>query len=287
MIQWTDDLRRGAVSHGSGAPSGDPGPLYAVYLDTATGDVYTHVGGGTWVKIQAVAGEISLEGGVEVDFGTKIDAATIPTGGIGNLGWLSAIWKAVTDRLPAALTGGGGVKTGLVDALPAGTNNIGDVDVLSSALPTGAATAAKQDTLAALVATEASLADVVTAAEAIQAAVEGTVDVNVTNTPAQPLPVVSTSFGHSLQLKATAGYLFGFSVHNKSAGTLYVGLYNAASKTGTVLQYWPVYAGDTTTVTFGDLGLYCGTGIFLQGFTDHDGTNTNAGNELWICGRVI
>jgi len=32
-------------------------------------------------------------------------------------------------------------------ALPAGTNNIGDVDVLSSALPTGAATSAKQDTI--------------------------------------------------------------------------------------------------------------------------------------------
>jgi len=34
-------------------------------------------------------------------------------------------------------------------ALPAGTNNIGDVDVASSALPTGAATSAKQDTLIA------------------------------------------------------------------------------------------------------------------------------------------
>lgn len=32
-------------------------------------------------------------------------------------------------------------------ALPAGTNNIGDVDVLSSALPTGASTSAKQDTI--------------------------------------------------------------------------------------------------------------------------------------------
>ncbi len=41
------------------------------------------------------------------------------------------------------------VNTGAVTvsaALPAGTNNIGDVDVLSSALPTGASTSAKQDT---------------------------------------------------------------------------------------------------------------------------------------------
>lgn len=36
--------------------------------------------------------------------------------------------------------------TTLDTALPAGTNNIGDVDVLSSALPTGASTSAKQDT---------------------------------------------------------------------------------------------------------------------------------------------
>ena len=35
----------------------------------------------------------------------------------------------------------------VVGALPAGTNNIGDVDVASSALPTGASTSAKQDTI--------------------------------------------------------------------------------------------------------------------------------------------
>lgn len=37
--------------------------------------------------------------------------------------------------------------TSITNALPAGTNNIGDVDVASSALPTGAATAAKQPAL--------------------------------------------------------------------------------------------------------------------------------------------
>lgn len=42
-----------------------------------------------------------------------------------------------------------GVGTSIVvnAALPAGSNNIGDVDVASSALPTGAATSAKQDTI--------------------------------------------------------------------------------------------------------------------------------------------
>jgi hypothetical protein len=39
------------------------------------------------------------------------------------------------------------VQVDIVGALPAGTNNIGDVDVLSSALPTGAATSANQTTI--------------------------------------------------------------------------------------------------------------------------------------------
>jgi hypothetical protein len=59
---------------------------------------------------------------------------------------LKVLATLLNGGLPAALTAGGGLKTGLVDALPAGANNIGDVDVVSSALPTGAATSAKQDT---------------------------------------------------------------------------------------------------------------------------------------------
>lgn len=40
-----------------------------------------------------------------VDFGTKITDSTIPTGGVGNLGWLSSIWKTITDRLPVLVGG--------------------------------------------------------------------------------------------------------------------------------------------------------------------------------------
>jgi hypothetical protein len=39
-------------------------------------------------------------GSTTVNFGTKITDATIPTGGVGNLGWLSAIWKLISDRIP-------------------------------------------------------------------------------------------------------------------------------------------------------------------------------------------
>jgi hypothetical protein len=51
---------------------------------------------------------------------------------------LETVLKAIRDSA--------GIKK-ITDALPAGTNKIGKVDVDSSALPTGAATAAKQDSL--------------------------------------------------------------------------------------------------------------------------------------------
>lgn len=52
-----------------------------------------------------------------------------------------------TERIGGDAANGLDVDVTRLPALPAGTNNIGDVDVLSSALPTGAATSAKQDTV--------------------------------------------------------------------------------------------------------------------------------------------
>ena len=48
---------------------------------------------------------------------------------------LKVLGTLLNGGLPAALTAGAGLKVGLVDALPAGTNNIGDVDVLSTVQP--------------------------------------------------------------------------------------------------------------------------------------------------------
>ena len=53
-------------------------------------------------------------GSITVDFGNKITDATIPTGGVGNLGWLSAIWKLVSDRIPVLSNGKIPVEAGLV-----------------------------------------------------------------------------------------------------------------------------------------------------------------------------
>lgn len=62
-----------------------------------------------------LAGTLTVAGTVTANLGTIAGAAT------------DAMVQAVRDRLPAAFTGGGGVKVGLVDALPAGANVIGQV----------------------------------------------------------------------------------------------------------------------------------------------------------------
>ncbi len=66
-----------------------------------------------------------------VDFGTKIDSATMPAGGVGNLGWLSAIWYLL-GTTGIAVDGSGHTQPISAAALP---------------LPSGAATAAKQPAL--------------------------------------------------------------------------------------------------------------------------------------------
>lgn len=68
--------------------------------------------------------------------GALLMAAATPTDGSVNANDIGAI-AMTTDRK---------LHTSVQDPLPAGTNNIGDVDVLSSALPTGAATLAEQQT---------------------------------------------------------------------------------------------------------------------------------------------
>ena len=82
----------------------------------------------------------------------------------------NSLASIATDKLRASI----------VDALPAGTNNIGDVDVLSSALPSGAATEAKQDTQ-------------ITAEQAIQAAVE-TLD-NIVETARAAVNLIAAQAG--------------------------------------------------------------------------------------------
>lgn len=50
MLDWIDNVRPGAINHGSGAPSTDPGVLWAEYTDDDTGDCYVW-NGSAWVQL--------------------------------------------------------------------------------------------------------------------------------------------------------------------------------------------------------------------------------------------
>ena len=84
---------------------------------------------------------LSIEGGVSVDFGTKIDATTMPSGGTGNLGWLSAIWKLINDRIPALVdgkipvsnSGGGGGDASAANQVT-GNTSLASIDTKTPAL---------------------------------------------------------------------------------------------------------------------------------------------------------
>jgi len=55
--------------------------------------------------VQVESGGTGGGGTTTVDFGTKITDSTMPAGGVGNLGWLSAIWKLISDRIPVLSNG--------------------------------------------------------------------------------------------------------------------------------------------------------------------------------------
>ena len=53
--------------------------------------------------VQVEGGGTGGGGTTTVDFGTQITDATMPAGGGGILGWVSAIWRTITDRLPSPI----------------------------------------------------------------------------------------------------------------------------------------------------------------------------------------
>ena len=96
-------------------------------------------------KIQNVGGT-QINPATQETLATRASEATLSAADT-KLGTIDSVLDAIKDT--------SGIKK-ITDPLPAGTNNIGDVDVLSSALPTGAATEATLATRA----TEATLQSV-------------------------------------------------------------------------------------------------------------------------------
>lgn len=85
------------------------------------------------------AASLPLPSGAATD-GAAITGATMPTGGSGLFGWLSAIWKAITDRLPAALVGGRldvnvGNTVAVSGTVTATTGGLTDAQLRATAVP--------------------------------------------------------------------------------------------------------------------------------------------------------
>lgn len=95
---------------------------------------------GSTLSIDDGGGTITVDGSLTVDLGANNDV-TVTSGAITETN--SAAIKTAVETIDNAIAGTE-MQVDVVAALPAGTNNIGDVDVVSSALPTGASTLAEQ-----------------------------------------------------------------------------------------------------------------------------------------------
>lgn len=92
------------------------------------------------------AGQLADSHNVTVDNASGAAAVNIQDGGNTiTVDGTVAVTNAGLTELAAAIDTE--VQVDVVGALPAGDNNIGNVDIVSSALPTGASTSAKQDTI--------------------------------------------------------------------------------------------------------------------------------------------
>lgn len=122
-------------------------PLQAVFLKDEDGNVVAVVLDGSVYRLQTV-GKVLNASGTQINPATQETLASLDGKDFATETTLSAADGRLTtiDAVLDSIKDTDGIKK-ITDPLPAGTNNIGDVDVASSALPTGAATAANQSTI--------------------------------------------------------------------------------------------------------------------------------------------
>lgn len=97
-------------------------------------------GAGTEATLAAILTELGQKTEPANQQHTIVDSSALPTGAATEATLATRATttdvQAVRDRLPSVFTGGGGVKVGVVDALPVGTNTIGKIDVNRNAFAT-------------------------------------------------------------------------------------------------------------------------------------------------------
>jgi hypothetical protein len=115
-------------------------------------------------------------------------------------------------------------------ALPAGTNNIGDVDVLSSALPTGAATSANQTTA------NTALSAIQTAVEILDNTVSGNeLQVDVLTMPTVTVNAHAVTNAGTFAVQVDGNALTSLQLADDVVATLGTATYTEASTKGTVI----------------------------------------------------
>lgn len=206
---------------------------------------------------------------------------------------------ATAVPLPTALTSGGGLKTGLVDALPAGTNaigklaansgvDIGDVDVTSlPAIPAGNNNIGDVD-IASIAAGDNNIGNV-DIASAIPAGTNTIGGVNVkpaTSGGLSTYHLVSAASDNATNIKASAGQVFGWYIYNSNAAARKVVFHNTAgTPTAGASVFFSIVIPATSgaNVEFTN-GIEFSTGIAITtvtGLADND-ANAVGANDLVI-----
>ena len=249
----------------------------------------------------------------ESDFDTKTGALTetapgTDTASSGLNGRLQRLAQRLTSliaQLPAALVGGrldvnlgAAPATVTVGALPAGANNIGDVDVLTIAAGDNNIGNVDVVTLPALPAGSNNIGDA-DLASAIPAGTNLIGRVNpepettggLTIGPGSGRSLLSAATTNATSVKASAGQVYAIYAHNLNAAVRYLKLYNKASAptvgTDTPVLTLPI-PGNTAGAGFvldtGGMGIAFATGVALAlttGVADAD-TGAVAANEIVV-----
>jgi len=236
----------------------DPGSGGAVI---ATDDLGA-TGHAQWVKLRdgtdGGTQTIASGGGTEAA-SLRVTVASDSTGVLSVDDNGASLTVDVGTALPAGTNNIGDVDVLTLPALPAGTNNIGDVDI-ASALPAGTNAIGK---LAANSGVDIGDVDVTSIAAGSNAI--GNVGVIPRTSGGLTIATDIDLDETETEIKATAGQLFGWYIYNDGAAEVYVKLYNATAATVVVGTTTPVMTlaippGSAANV-FGEIGIAFGTAI--------------------------
>lgn len=167
-------------------------------IDTALPAGNNNIGDVDVASLPAITGSVTVSGSVTANAGTNLNTSLLALESGGNLA-AAAASLAILDNIVS----GSEAQVDIVAALPAGTNNIGDVDVASIAAGTNL------------------IGDV---------AING----RATGSAVSVVRFVSGASTNLTAVKASAGTLYGFSISNIKSSAVFVRFYNIASGSVTV-----------------------------------------------------